>query len=173
MTIFVGCEPGLRYEFSAGLTGKTVILDLVGPGVAKVSSHRTMSEDGALLRVWNHIPLEGNFLVLWHLDAIETFHGFYDPARFAENPRPRWAGIDPYGFYACCRHLNPKGTVSEASSVAVQAVAAVVEIPPAGLLYVTSGRYGGRRWTIHTVTTTVAHEFFRDYRDRILKREGL
>lgn len=166
MTVFVGCEPGQRYGFSAGITGKAAVLDLTIPNAVTVGWGPSCS----VLQ-----PLRDNLLVLWHLDAIETFHGFYDPDRFSGRPRPRWYGygIEDYHL-SCCPTITPRGLVNDVSSVAVQAVAAVVEIPAKGLLYVTSGRYGSRQWTVHTATAVgVTVESLKDYRARVLKLEGV
>lgn len=159
MILFVGCEIGQRYEFSKS-RGVLAVLDLTFDGEAIVGRQS--------------MALRGNLLVLWHLGEVETFHGFYNPAEFADAPRPTWAGVDVHGFYTCCRRAKPVGLMSESSSGQVQAVAAVVEIPAAGLLYVTSGRYGGRPWMVHTVTATgVVHETLKDYRARVIFAEGV
>lgn len=160
--MLVGCQLGSIYSHASRIPDSRAVLDLRTAGVAIVGSGTPLVESIA--------SLEGR-LVLWHLGLPESFFGFYDPARFAENPRPLPPGTTPKEDM--CLPLAPDGPVAEVNGKDYHAVAAAVKIPPGGLLFLI--RHSWIDWTVYTVTLEHGEkgERLSDYRRRLLAREGL
>lgn len=122
------CKIGERYEYSAGANRGRAVLDLTLPDVA-VCGTRKISVAEDLIAIWHH----GN--------GAGTWHGFRAPVAFAADPHP-----------SSCPEITPVGAFSSSSSGGGQAFAAVVKIPPEGIVFLTSGYDGRRGWKVHTVT---------------------
>jgi hypothetical protein len=154
--MFIGCKEGGWYEFSSAGGIGTARLDLTMPGVAIVGG--------------GHVRPTRGRLVLWHQEAPESFYGWYNPTEFAQLPRPCPFGMRP--TEDMCLPFSPVGAISESRGPGGQAIAAVLQIPPTGILFLTR-EADERGWRVYTVTpTTLVDESLRLYRERVNAKEG-
>jgi hypothetical protein len=133
MTTYFGCTPGDTLSWCSAATRRAVFQP--SATVARVGDRRVS------------LATDEHMIVLWHQSDAGTWHGFYDPDTFRNNPKP---GYRAYSKHGKCPTITPaRAAITQSSSGNGIAIGVVAVVPPEGIIWVTSRYMGRGGWEVH------------------------